>query len=141
MTDSSVISIKGLLKRANYLSRSDKSDLKKAFNFCYTAHNGRFRRTGDPYVSHPIAVAEICADWQLDSEALIAALLHDTVEDTNTSLKQIRPIIVMIKGDLVSPAPLKATPSENSIPISGWMSAKIHRKITVNLITSWSSMK
>ena len=89
MTDSSVISIKGLLKRANYLSRSDKSDLKKAFNFCYTAHNGQFRRTGDPYVSHPIAVAEICADWQLDSEALIAALLHDTVEDTNTSLKQI----------------------------------------------------
>ncbi len=89
MADPSVISIRSLLKKANYLSRSDKSDLKKAFNFCFTAHTGQFRRTGDPYVSHPIAVAEICADWQLDSEALIAALLHDTVEDTNTSLKQI----------------------------------------------------
>jgi RelA/SpoT family (p)ppGpp synthetase len=89
MTDKSVISISSLLKKANYLSRSDKSDLKKAYHFCYTAHTGQFRRTGEPYVSHPLAVAEICAGWQLDAEALIAALLHDTVEDTNTSLKQI----------------------------------------------------
>ena len=93
MTDSSVTSIRSLLKKANYLSRSDKSDLKKAYHFCYTAHTGQFRRTGDPYVSHPIAVAEICADWQLDSEALIAALLHDTVEDTHITLSDIEDLV------------------------------------------------
>ena len=89
MTETSVVSITTLLKKASYLSRSDRSGLKKAYNFCYTAHTGQFRKTGEPYVSHPLAVAEICAGWQLDGEALIAALLHDTVEDTNTSLKQI----------------------------------------------------
>ena len=78
-----------LIKNVSYLSRSDKIRLKKALAFCNSAHLGQFRRTGDPYSSHPIEVANICASWHLDVEALIAALLHDTVEDTSTSLLKI----------------------------------------------------
>ena len=82
MTVNSVISMSNLLKKVGYLSRSEKNNLKKAYQFCNEAHVGQFRKTGEPYVSHPVAVAEICAEWQLDGEALVAALLHDTVEDT-----------------------------------------------------------
>ena len=89
MTVNSVISMSNLLKKVGYLSRSEKNNLKKAYQFCNEAHVGQFRKTGEPYVSHPVAVAEICAEWQLDGEALVAALLHDTVEDTPISLNQI----------------------------------------------------
>ncbi|OUW03820.1 MAG: guanosine-3',5'-bis(diphosphate) 3'-pyrophosphohydrolase, partial [Betaproteobacteria bacterium TMED156] len=89
MAVNSAISFSSLLKKVSYLSRSEKSGLKRAFEFCHTAHIGQFRKTGEPYFTHPLAVADICADWQLDSEALTAALLHDTVEDTNISLNQI----------------------------------------------------
>ncbi|OUV04140.1 MAG: hypothetical protein CBC42_00085 [Betaproteobacteria bacterium TMED82] len=78
-----------LLKKAVYLSRSDRARLRKALEFCNSAHIGQFRKSGDPYSSHPIQVAFICAGWQLDAESLIAALLHDTVEDTKTSLKKL----------------------------------------------------
>lgn len=101
MPETSVISIRSLLKKAHYLPRSDRSNLRKAYNFCYTAHTGQFRKTGEPYVSHPLAVAEICASWHLDAEALIAALLHDTVEDTNTSLKQISDLFGGVVTELV----------------------------------------
>ncbi|MFP3701096.1 HD domain-containing protein, partial [Burkholderia sp. SIMBA_013] len=45
------------------------------------AHLGQFRASGSPYISHPIAVTEICAGWKLDANALSAALLHDVMED------------------------------------------------------------
>ena len=70
-----------LVKAAFYLSRSDKAKLKKAISFCESAHVGQFRKTGEPYSNHPINVALICAGWKLDVEALVAGLLHDTVED------------------------------------------------------------
>ena len=78
-----------LIKASDYLTRSDRARLKKAVSFCESAHVGQFRKTGEPYSSHPIHVAAICAKWKLDVEALCAALLHDTVEDTRTSLKII----------------------------------------------------
>ena len=78
-----------LIKATFYLSRSDKAKLKKAISFCESAHVGQFRKTGEPYSNHPINVALICAGWKLDVEALVAGLLHDTVEDTATSLNSI----------------------------------------------------
>ena len=78
-----------LIKATFYLSRSDKAKLKKAISFCESAHVGQFRKTGEPYSNHPINVALICAGWRLDVEALVAGLLHDTVEDTATSLHNI----------------------------------------------------
>ena len=44
-------------------------------------HLGQVRKSGEPYISHPIAVAEICAEWKLDAQAIMAALLHDVMED------------------------------------------------------------
>ncbi len=56
-----------------------------ALAFAVAAHSGQLRASGEPYVTHPIAVAEIVADWGLDYEALAAALLHDVVEDTGAT--------------------------------------------------------
>jgi guanosine-3',5'-bis(diphosphate) 3'-pyrophosphohydrolase len=55
-----------------------------------SAHTGQFRKSGDPYITHPVAVATILAELGLNTETIIAALLHDTVEDTEYSLGQLR---------------------------------------------------
>ncbi len=64
--------------------------LELAFEVAKTAHAGQLRKSGDEYITHPVAVAEILAKLGLNSEALVAALLHDTVEDTSYSLAKLR---------------------------------------------------
>ncbi len=64
-----------------YLSEADLKRVKEAYRFSDEAHLGQFRSSGDAYISHPIAVAEICAGMKLDANALMAALLHDVIED------------------------------------------------------------
>ncbi len=67
-----------------------KADLKllhRAYEVAEKAHSGQFRRSGDPYITHPLAVATILADLGMDTTTLVAALLHDTVEDTPYTLK------------------------------------------------------
>ena len=56
--------------------------VKRAYYFAEQAHDGQFRRSGEPYVTHPLAVAEILSDMRMDHQSLIAALLHDVIEDT-----------------------------------------------------------
>ena len=65
-------------------------DIERAFGAASNAHEGQMRKSGDAYITHPVAVAQILADLGLNSETIIAALLHDTVEDTSYSLKQIK---------------------------------------------------
>jgi len=65
-------------------------DVERAFVAASQAHEGQMRKSGDAYITHPVAVAQILADLGLSSETIIAALLHDTVEDTSYSLKQIK---------------------------------------------------
>ncbi|MGA1253806.1 MAG: RelA/SpoT family protein [Burkholderiaceae bacterium] len=84
-----VISVSPLLERADYLSTEDQARLVDAFRFADAAHLGQSRQSGEPYISHPIAVAEVCTQWRLDADALIAALLHDTVEDCGVTQTQI----------------------------------------------------
>ena len=63
-----------------------KADLKlvqRAYEVAEKAHDGQFRKSGDPYITHPLAVATILADLGMDTTTLVAALLHDTVEDTD----------------------------------------------------------
>jgi GTP pyrophosphokinase len=72
-----------------YLPSEDIERLKAAYRFSDEAHLGQFRASGEPYVSHPLAVAELCTTWRLDSQALMAALLHDTVEDTKATQQEI----------------------------------------------------
>ena len=64
--------------------------IQKAFEMAYKAHDGQFRRSGEPYICHPVAVAKILVELGMDSVCLIAALLHDVVEDTDVELEKIR---------------------------------------------------
>ncbi|HEU4792150.1 MAG TPA: HD domain-containing protein, partial [Nitrolancea sp.] len=64
--------------------------VKHAYDFAKGAHEGKFRRSGEPYISHPVEVAIILAEMQLDQETLAAALLHDVVEDTETTMEELR---------------------------------------------------
>ncbi len=68
-------------KLSTYLTPADLVHIREAFRFSDQMHLGQMRRSGEPYISHPIAVAEICADWKLDAQAIMAALLHDVMED------------------------------------------------------------
>ncbi len=74
---------------ATYLKPADLARIEAAYELAEEAHRGQFRKSGDPYISHPIAVASILSQWQLDAQTLIAALLHDVVEDTNVSKADI----------------------------------------------------
>ena len=64
--------------------------IDRAYEVAKKAHEGQLRKSGDPYITHPVAVAEILADIGLDSSAISAALLHDTVEDTGYTLEAIK---------------------------------------------------
>ncbi len=76
------VSLAGLLDRlSGYLPAQDLQLIRDAYRFADAAHLGQYRASGEPYISHPVAVAEICAEWKLDTQALMAALLHDTAED------------------------------------------------------------
>ncbi|HIS40309.1 MAG TPA: bifunctional (p)ppGpp synthetase/guanosine-3',5'-bis(diphosphate) 3'-pyrophosphohydrolase [Candidatus Aphodovivens avistercoris] len=70
---------------AAYLSEADEAVLQKAFAFASEAHKGVCRKSGEPYIIHPVEVAIILADLRMDVETLVAALLHDTVEDTDVT--------------------------------------------------------
>ncbi len=72
-----------------YLGESDQEMLAKAFRFASEAHEGQCRKSGEPFVAHPVEVALILADLRMDVETLVAALLHDTVEDTKTTTAQV----------------------------------------------------
>jgi guanosine-3',5'-bis(diphosphate) 3'-pyrophosphohydrolase len=70
-----------LLHKLDYLDESDIRRVRDAYRFADEAHLGQFRASGEPYITHPIAVAGLCADWKLDSQAIMAALMHDAMED------------------------------------------------------------
>lgn len=74
---------------SEYLKSDDLSQLRKAYLFGQGAHSGQFRKSGEPYISHPLAVARILSDLHLDACTLTAALLHDVVEDTHISKAEI----------------------------------------------------
>lgn len=79
-----------LNKVKKYNRRANLALIKKAYGFALDAHGGQIRASGDPYISHPLAVADILADLKLDTETIVAAILHDIVEDTIFSLEKIR---------------------------------------------------
>lgn len=67
----------------NYLDNDSIENVYKAYRFAAHAHKGQQRHSGDPYITHPLAVAHILAEMRMDSSALIAAILHDVIEDTS----------------------------------------------------------
>ncbi|MHB1232124.1 MAG: RelA/SpoT family protein [Burkholderiales bacterium] len=92
-----------LAEHLSYLKPDDVALVEKAYLFSKTAHEGQFRKSGDPYISHPVAVAKLLAKWHLDAQALMAALLHDVVEDTPATKQQVseqfgKPVAELVDG-------------------------------------------
>jgi len=79
-----------VVRRLRDASNEDVSIVERAFLAAENAHRGQLRKSGDPYITHPVAVAEILVDFGLDPATIAAALLHDTVEDTSYSPAKLR---------------------------------------------------
>lgn len=82
-------SFAALLGRLDYLSPADIENIRQAYRFADEAHLGQLRKNGDPYITHPIAVAAQCAEWKLDAQALMAALMHDAMEDCGVTKTEL----------------------------------------------------
>ena len=74
-----------LARCRQYLSESDVSRIQAAFRYADDAHLGQFRKSGEPYITHPLAVAKILAEWHLDAATICAGLMHDVLEDTGVA--------------------------------------------------------
>ncbi len=74
-------SFAALLEKLDYLDDAQIEQVRQAYRYADQAHLGQLRSSGEPYITHPIAVAALCASWKLDAQALMAALLHDAMED------------------------------------------------------------
>jgi len=74
----------------NYLPASDVADVERAYHFSAAAHEGQCRVSGEPYITHPLAVAHVLAILRLDARSLCAALMHDVIEDTGTELARVK---------------------------------------------------
>lgn len=86
-----------------YLPGKQIKRIWEAYVFAYSAHDGQFRASGEPYIIHPVAVACILANMRLDYEAIIAALLHDTIEDTPVTYQDVvhkfgAPVGLLVEG-------------------------------------------
>ncbi len=82
-------SFAALTSRLDYLGPSDIEKVRQAYKFADEAHLGQIRASGEPYITHPIAVAAQCAEWKLDAQALMAALLHDALEDCGVTKAEL----------------------------------------------------
>ncbi|MCA1770752.1 MAG: bifunctional (p)ppGpp synthetase/guanosine-3',5'-bis(diphosphate) 3'-pyrophosphohydrolase [Halomonas sp.] len=87
----------------SYLPQSEIQQVKRAFYYAEQAHDGQRRRSGEPYVTHPLAVANILANMHMDHQSLMAAMLHDVIEDTGVSKEALakqfgKPVAELVDG-------------------------------------------
>jgi guanosine-3',5'-bis(diphosphate) 3'-pyrophosphohydrolase len=99
MADSDLL----LEELSTYLKPTDVEHVRVAIEFSRAAHQGQMRQSGDPYVTHPIAVARILTPLHIDAQAIIAALLHDVVEDTEVTTEDVaekfgKPVAELVDG-------------------------------------------
>ncbi|QJR13311.1 RelA/SpoT family protein [Usitatibacter palustris] len=111
-----------LVSALGYLKPQDVELIEAAYEVARAAHAGQFRKSGEPYITHPLAVAKILAEWHLDPQALMAAILHDVVEDTPTTKSEIakkfgKPVAELVDGvskiDRIEFATLQHAQAEN----------------------------
>ena len=96
------MSVESIIERVRAMNHeADVALLQRAYDFAARVHKGQERVSGEPYLSHPLAVAEILLDLKMDVESIAAGLLHDVVEDTHASLEQVRQAFGNEIGDLV----------------------------------------
>ena len=91
--------LKEIIKR--YEPGYDSKRLDKAFELAFSGHKGQIRRSGDPYIVHPVEVAKILADMEMDLDTIIAGLLHDTIEDTRMTWDELEREMGKEVADLV----------------------------------------
>ncbi len=92
----------GLLRSLEtYMPQIDKKPIEKAYEYAAKCHAPQKRASGEPYITHPLAVASIVATLKLDTPSIVAAILHDTVEDTNATLEEIEQLFGTEVRDLV----------------------------------------
>src|SRR6188768_2147752 len=82
-------SFAALTAKLDYMDPADIEQVRRAYRFADEAHLGQIRASGEPYITHPIAVAAQCAEWKLDAQALMAALLHDAIEDCGVTKPEL----------------------------------------------------
>ena len=82
-------SFQALADKLGYLGKADVKLVREAYRFADAAHLGQFRADGRPYITHPLAVAGLVADWKLDAQAVMAALMHDTIEDQGVTKSEL----------------------------------------------------
>ena len=73
----------------SYLTNEEKNKVKHALRLSEEAHSNQLRKSGDPFITHPLEVAKILTSIKLDADSIVAGLLHDTLEDTNLNIKEI----------------------------------------------------
>lgn len=89
------------LKLEEYLSNEEIKEIEKAYLYAEKEHDGQYRKTGEPYIVHPLFVASILTTIRADKETIIAGLLHDTIEDTDASKSEIRDLFGETVANLV----------------------------------------
>ena len=89
VANAAAASFAALVSKLDYLSDADVDLVRRAYRFADQAHLGQWRKSGEPYITHPIAVAGQCAEWKLDAQALSAALLHDAMEDCGVTKEDL----------------------------------------------------
>lgn len=90
-----------LLKACTHLHKAQLHNIDLAYSLAQKAHEGQTRGDGSPYISHPLEVAIILAEWGADQETIIAGLLHDVVEDTSLTLEEVETTFGPVVGELV----------------------------------------
>src|SRR2546425_1852740 len=79
-----------LAETRQYLAPEELERIERAYELASRAHQGVLRRSGEPYIQHPLEVALLLADMRIDADSIVAALLHDVVEDTDFTLDELR---------------------------------------------------
>jgi len=75
---------------SGYLASDQVDSVRRAYFYAEQAHDGQYRRSGEPYVTHPLAVANILSEMHMDHQSLMAAMLHDVIEDTGVSKTAVK---------------------------------------------------
>ena len=83
------MSIERLLELIKTYNKEELDIIKKAYDYANYLHNGQMRESGEPYIIHPLSVAYTLAEMHADKDTICAGLLHDTLEDTDTSFSEI----------------------------------------------------
>jgi guanosine-3',5'-bis(diphosphate) 3'-pyrophosphohydrolase len=97
------VTLTGLAKKLTYLPKEQVDEIRRAYNFAKATHEGQERRTGHAYITHPTAVALILAEMRMDHQTIMAALLHDVIEDSHVNKTNLgkefgRPVAEIVDG-------------------------------------------